>query len=613
MDEEPDGLGGGDPCSITNLLQPFYITSIQRTNAATTITWQSCPMFRYLVQSADVLSTNTAWAAQSYTSYIWGQPGASATSWTDLSTTNTSIVTQRFYRVQRLIGNLIAAGGYHNLLVQTNGTLWAWGGDDHGQLGDGEIAAQAAPEPITGAPCGLSNLSNVIAVAGGLDYSVAVDASGVMWSWGDGSEALSSGPGGGLGNGGITNLLTPSPISGISNIVSVAAGFGHTLALRGDGSVLAWGDNTSGELGIGATPTSTNRPALVAGLSQVVAIAAGDSHSLAIDTSGRVWAWGYGGNGQLGDGGTTNLTRPTLLATISNVIAIAAGTGHTIALTTNNTIWTWGDNGGELGRTVTNEDEDCACDPLPGLVTALTNMNTVSIAAGSGFTLAATGNGQMYAWGDNSEEELATNTGMGPLTSPYLVGGISNVVLVSAHADGQHSLAVTINQGTNQYYGWGDNGITLFIGGEVGDGGGEQFQSTPALLHFDNVCTTCIQLGTSGSFTAQYTGTLKLYFNDVITAYTNNGTNGYTATVYGLATNVVVAAANSEGVVVGVVTKGSNYTYSASGFCNWGPAFADPNGNDSVTTLPENCAGQGAINNTVCPGSHCFSLVGRIQ
>jgi hypothetical protein len=96
-DEEPDFGGGGDPCSLTNLLESFYITAItQATNRATTITWQSCQIFRYLVYSANSLSTNTQWVPQAY---VWGQPNASSTPWTDPATTNDdgSTVTQRFY------------------------------------------------------------------------------------------------------------------------------------------------------------------------------------------------------------------------------------------------------------------------------------------------------------------------------------------------------------------------------------------------------------------------------------------------------------------------------------------------------------------------------------
>ena len=214
MDEDSDGMGG-DPCSTTSLTQRFYVTSITNGTNGTTIVWQSCPMFRYIVLSANVLSTNTAWAAQGYTSYVWGQPGASATSWTDMSTTNTSVVTQRFYKVERLLGSPIAAGGSHCLVVLTNGTLWAWGGDFVYQLGDNGTDDEAAPEPLTDSLCGPARLTNAVALAGGYDYSLAVAANGVVWSWGEGTLS------GQLGNGGNTNVLTPTPINGISNVVSV--------------------------------------------------------------------------------------------------------------------------------------------------------------------------------------------------------------------------------------------------------------------------------------------------------------------------------------------------------------------------------------------------------
>ena len=593
MDDEDPPPSGGDPCSTTSLTQPFYVTSITNGTNGTTIIWQSCPMFRYIVLSANVLSTNTAWAAQGFTSYIWGQPGASATSWTDLSTTNTSVVTQRFYKVEKILGNQIAVGGFHSLVILTNGMLWVWGDDSTSQLGDGRTDDEAAPEPLTDSLCGPAQLSNAVALAGGSDYSVAVDASGVVWSWGEGTLS------GQLGNGGNTNVLTPTPISGISNVIAVAAGFDHTLALRADGTIWAWGDNGNGELGTGGPLTFTNRPALVTGLTQMVAIAAGDLFSLALDATGRIWGWGdnedgeLGTNAAVGEGHNTNL--PVPVSGISNVIAIAAGYNHSVALTTNKTVWTWGDNSyGELGRS--------GSGPMPGQVN-LTNV--VAITAGFAFTLAVTSNGQVYGFGNNSDGQVSSDTSGNPTTSPALLPGISNAVLVSTQPMSTHCLALTVNQGTNQYYGWGNN-----FGGAVGDGGGEDDQYTPAQLHFDDVCTTCVQLGTSGAFTAQYTGTLKLYFNDAITAYDNNS-GSYTAMVNG--TNVTVLAANGEGVAVGIVTNGGVYGFSASGFCRWDPTLTnvDANGVIQNGTSKVDCAVIGGV--AVCPNSQCFSLVGRIQ
>ena len=171
-------------------------------------------------------------------------------------------------------------------------------------------------------------ISNVVAVAGGDEYSVAADdVHGVVWTWGDVGN-------GELGNGHNYSTNSPAPIAGISNIVSVAAGSAHTLALRADGAVFAWGSDSSGQLGVGVLTgyTSTNFPvqSLVPTETVIVAIAAGDEHSVALDTGGNVWTWGNN-DGALGNGedsscgGSNRVAIPTILTTISNVIAIAVG------------------------------------------------------------------------------------------------------------------------------------------------------------------------------------------------------------------------------------------------------------------------------------------------
>ncbi len=469
MDDDDDG--GGDPCTITSLTQPFYVTIItQSVNHAITITWQSCQFFRYLVFSASVMSTNMQWAPQAY---VWGSNGASVTTWTDTATTNDdgSTVTQRFYRVQRILGSPIAAGENHSLAISMNGTLWAWGDNSGEQLGDGTIAGyQPAffPMNISSTNICQGGISNVVAVAGGDEYSVAADnVHGVVWTWGDVGN-------GELGNGQNYSTNSPAPIARTSNIVSVAAGSAHTLALRADGAVFAWGSDSSGQLGVGGLTgyTSTNSPvrSLISTETVIVAIAAGDEHSVALDTGGNVWTWGNN-DGALGNGedsscgGSNRVAIPTILTTISNVIAIAAGYEHSIALTADKTVWTWGDdNYGELGRTSTYDPCDDDIDPLPGQIPPSILSNVVAIAGGNEFTLAVTSNGQVYAWGDNLFNELGTfNTseagadGVDSTNSPMLVAGISDAVLVSAHPDGYHVMVLTVDQGTNHYWGWGLN------------------------------------------------------------------------------------------------------------------------------------------------------------
>jgi alpha-tubulin suppressor-like RCC1 family protein len=404
--------------------------------------------------------------------------------------------------------------------------------------------------------------------------------------------------------------IVPFPVEGVSNFVSVAAGYLHVLALRADGQVFAWGLDNYGQLGIGRSGDSTNSPVQSLVLTQIVAIAAGSYHSVALDQSGAVWTWGFGVLGRLGNGGNTNVTAPAKLTGITNVIAIAAGYDHTIALTADRTVRTWGDNSsGQLGRSGNGL--------LPGQVPNLSNV--VAIAAGEKFSLAATSNGQVYAWGDNGYGQLGT-TGIASSSSPIRVAGISNAVLVSASLFDAtkdiiagHSLAVTVENGTTRYWAWGFN-----FDGQVGNGTNGGSVYAPVAPQFCTRCERCVQLGTSGVLTAQCTGTLVLYFNDQQYDYLNfsspfndNGTNSFTVTVDGFGqTNVPAAAAS--GVAVGIVTKGSNYTFSASGFClhNINDPQTDANGNPTNGTVT--CSSIN-ITNAICPAAKCFSLVGKIQ
>ena len=306
MDDDDYGGGGGDPCTLANLLQAFKVTAIARgTNGATTVPWQSCQFFRYLVFSASVMRTNMQWVPQAY---VWGATNASATSWTDLSTTNNdgNTVTQRFYRVQRLLGASMAVGAYHSLAVTPDGKLWAWGNNSDGELG-GDLDPYNNPEPTRFYPgevgnptvCTAQTISNAVALAaGGDEFTVAVDATGTVWTCGDNDY-------GELGWG--SRLLdegTPSPVAGVSNVVSVAAGVFHTLALRGDMTVFAWGLDDDGQLGVGGLryPSYTVSATQSFVTAPIVSVAAGSYHSVALDATGRVWTWGQGTAGQLGNG-----------------------------------------------------------------------------------------------------------------------------------------------------------------------------------------------------------------------------------------------------------------------------------------------------------------------
>jgi len=234
----------------------------------------------------------------------------------------------------------IAAGDYHTVALKEDGTVWAWGDNCDGQLGNGTQIDNSTP---------VQGLSGVTAIAAGGFHTVALKQDGTVWAWGNNDY-------GQLGDGTQTYSPTPVQVSGLSNVTAIAAGDYHTVALKQDGTVWAWGWNYAGQLGDG-TWTDSPTPVQVNGLStNVTAIAAGGYHTVALKQDGTVWAWGLNGNGQLGDGTQTYSPTPVQASGLYNVTAIVAGDAHTVALKQDGTVWAWGWNyAGQLGNGTTTD------------------------------------------------------------------------------------------------------------------------------------------------------------------------------------------------------------------------------------------------------------------
>ena len=238
----------------------------------------------------------------------------------------------------------IAAGYNHIVVLKSDGTVWGWGDNAGGQLGDGDTNS------IWGKPVyevQALGLSGVTAVAAGGSHSVALKSDGTVWAWGYNDS-------GQLGDGTTTNRSTPVKVSGLSGVIAIAAGcWGqYTVALKSDGTVWAWGDNNSGQLGDGTTHYwGQTTPVQVSGLSGVTAIAAGVWQTMALKSDGTVWAWGDNSYGQLGDATTTIRSTPVKVLGLSGVTAISTGESHSVALKNDGTVWAWGNNGsGQLGH-----------------------------------------------------------------------------------------------------------------------------------------------------------------------------------------------------------------------------------------------------------------------
>jgi alpha-tubulin suppressor-like RCC1 family protein len=232
----------------------------------------------------------------------------------------------------------IATGGTHTLAVKADGTVAAWGQNSFGQLGTGNTTPRDAPVAVSG-------LTDVIAVAVGNRHSLAVKSGGTVWAWGDNNDAA-------LGTGSSSGQETAPvqvPVPGPSNVIAVAAGWYHSLALKSDGSVWAWGFNSNGRLGDNTTTERTS-PVLISGITNVIAIAAGINHSLALKSDGTVWSWGLNGDGALGQGGGPELHVPTQVPGLPSIIRIAAGRSQNVVVSTDGSVWAWGANAkGQLG------------------------------------------------------------------------------------------------------------------------------------------------------------------------------------------------------------------------------------------------------------------------
>jgi uncharacterized repeat protein (TIGR01451 family) len=306
----------------------------------------------------------------------------------------------------------VVGDGGHSLALRGDGTVWAWGYNSYGQLGNGTIW-----ERWTSVPAQVDGLSGVVAVAAGGIQSVAVKGDGTVWAWGGNSA-------GQLGDGTTTERTTPVQVGGLSGIAAVAAGNSHCLALKDDGTLWAWGANNSRQLGDG-TIAERAIPLQVNGLSGVTAAAAGYAHSVAVKGDGTVWTWGANEAGELGDGTAVDRPVPAQVGGIGEVTAVAAGNAHTLALKRDGTVWAWGSNGvGQLGDGTTANWRSA-----PVQVSGLTGV--VAIAAGGLQSLALKADGTVWEWGMNADSGV-TNTPYTVRAAPAQVGGLSGVVAIAA-------------------------------------------------------------------------------------------------------------------------------------------------------------------------------------
>jgi len=304
----------------------------------------------------------------------------------------------------------IAAGGSHTVALRSDGSVWAWGYNAYGQLGDNSTIDKHTPVQVKGVS-GNGWLSDVTAVAGGVSYAVALKSDGSVWAWGYNAS-------GQLGDDSTDNSSTPVQVLNLSDVVAISAGGSHTVALKSNGSVWAWGYNAYGQLGDdstdnSSTPVQVKGPGGVDWLSDVTAIAAGEGHTVALKSNGSVWAWGYNVYGQLGDDSTDNSSTPVQVKGpggvdwLSGVTAIAAS-DHTAALKSDGSVWSWGYNVyGQLGDGTT--DNSSTPVQVQGVDGVGWLSDVTAIAAGWRHTVALKSNNSVWVWGSNSTTPVLTS------------------------------------------------------------------------------------------------------------------------------------------------------------------------------------------------------------
>ena len=343
----------------------------------------------------------------------------------------------------------VAAGGSCSFALKADGTLWAWGRNDTGQLGTGNTAAVPVPAPVLN-----SGASKYVAVATGGGHTLALQADGTLWAWGSNQFGQIA-----QGTVNLSPNATPAQVGADSDWIAISAGGLHSVALKADGSLWAWGDNQFGQLGQGATDLNPhNTPSQVGNDNDWAFVSAGDLHSLAVKRNGSVWGWGDNTSGQLGNGTTADRAIPFPIsspAEFTDVVRVAAGPTHSLAISAQGKIFGWGDNGtGQLG----NGTNTGSLSPIPVDADVA---SWIGVRGGGGFTIARQSDGSLWTWGDNASGQLGDNNNtFVPRLVPEKVGIATNWITQSA--GWVHAVALRAD-GT--LWTWGDNS-----NGQLGDG-----------------------------------------------------------------------------------------------------------------------------------------------
>ena len=329
---------------------------------------------------------------------------------------------------------VLSLGDYHSGVIAQNGSLYMWGLNDFGQIGDGTTEDRYKHKPT-------KILDHVIAVSLGGCHSGAITQDGSLYMWGRNSC-------GQIGDGTTEDRYKPTKI--LDHVIAVSLGWCHSGAITQDGSLYMWGSNDYGEIGDGTTE-DRYKPTKI--LDHVIAVSLGDRHSGAITQDGSLYMWGYNSSGQIGDGTPGDRYKPTKI--LDHVIAVSLGGCHSGAITQDGSLYMWGWNNGQIGDGTT-EDRYKPTKILD---------HVIAVSLGGCHSGAITQDGSLYMWGRNDYGEIGDGTTEDRYKPTKI---LDHVIAVSLGY--LHSGAITQD---GSLYMWGCNNV-----GQIGDGTTEE-RDTP--------------------------------------------------------------------------------------------------------------------------------------
>jgi alpha-tubulin suppressor-like RCC1 family protein len=352
----------------------------------------------------------------------------------------------------------VSTGGYHTAAIKTDGTLWTWGLGTAGRLGNGATAG-SIDTPITTFAGG----TNWKQVSSGSSHTAAIKTDGTLWAWGRGNE-------GQLGDYTTLNRSTPvTTFTGGTNWKQVSCGVDHTAAIKTDGTLWTWGNGGDGQLGRFSFYTSKLTPittfaggnnwadTATTDAEDLYTLSAASNTSFAIKTDGTLWTWGSGTYGKLGTNGITSVSTPvTTFAGGNNWKQVSASLGnHTASIKTDGTLWAWGT--ANLGQLANGISTGVTVNISTPVTTFAGGTNWKQVSSGSGHVTAIKTDGTLWTWGFGASARLGNGTTSGSVSTPITTfAGGTNWKHVSC--GGQHAAAIKTD-GTLWTWGYGGSGV----------------------------------------------------------------------------------------------------------------------------------------------------------